>query len=299
MPRILCSTGAFLGKTNNNDYRLLKEYAPRLECDGLELMMSSAWYTDIDNIAAAIKSYGLTIPVVHSQKSLGESMSGMKVDFSGGKYSEYIMTAEEDEAAFREGTYRFIKNLRLAEKVGAEKMVLHLWNGLVSDKNIQKNIERFGAWKGLADRAGISLLVENVICNNNSPLYNMKLVAEAYEDAGFVYDTKMSEFHGETMKLFEPEYEWIVREGRIKHLHLNDYGGGYMDWGNMKVLPFGQGHVDFDSFFGRLAEYGYSGDCTVEATAVDKDGKIDFAMLNECFNNIRNLFDTKRTYREN
>ncbi len=51
-----------------------------------------------------------------------------------------------------------------------------------------------------------------------------ELVVEAYEDAGFVYDTKMSEFHGETMKLFEPEFEWIVREGRIKHLHLSDRG---------------------------------------------------------------------------
>ncbi len=287
MPRILCSTGAFLGKSNNNDYRLLKEYAPRLECDGLELMMSSAWYSKLEHIANEIKSYGLTIPMVHSQKSLGESMSGMKVDFSGGKYNEYIMTAEEDEATFREGTERFIQNLRLAEQVGAEKMVLHLWNGLVSDKNIQKNIERFGVWKDMADRAGISLLVENVICNNNSPLYNMKLVAEVYEDAGFVYDTKMAEFHGETMKLFEPEYEWIVRDGRIKHLHLNDYDGGYMDWGNMKVLPVGYGHVDFDLFLGRLAEYRYSVDCTVEATAVDREGQVDFAMLNECFNNIR------------
>ena len=53
MSRILCSTGAFLGKPNNNDYRLLKEYAPKLECDGLELMMSSSWYSEIDHIADA------------------------------------------------------------------------------------------------------------------------------------------------------------------------------------------------------------------------------------------------------
>lgn len=116
MPRILCSTGAFLGKTNNNDYRLLKEYAPRLECDGFELMMSSAWYSELDSIAATIKSYSLTIPVVHSQKSLGESMSGMRVDFSGGKYSEYAMTSEEDKIAFQEGTDRFVKNLPVGGK---------------------------------------------------------------------------------------------------------------------------------------------------------------------------------------
>lgn len=287
MSRILCSTGAFLGKPNNNDYRLLKEYAPKLECDGLELMMSSSWYSEIDHIADAIRSYGLTIPVFHSQKSLGESMSGMKVDFSNGKFIEYIMTKEEDEETFKEGTDRFIKNLRLAKKVGAGKMVLHLWNGLVSDKNIQKNIQRFGIWKDMSDGEGISLLVENVICNNHDPLYNMKLVAKEYEDAGFVYDTKMAEFHGQTMKLFDSEYESLVRDGRIKHLHLNDYGGGYKDWNNMQILPVGHGHVDFDLFLVRLAAYGYSGDCTVEATVVDKDGKVDFSMLNECFNNIR------------
>ena len=53
--------------------------------------------------------------------------------------------------------------------------------------------------------------MENVVCNTHDPLHNMKLVAEAYADAGFVYDTKMAEFHGQTMKLFEPEYEWPAK----------------------------------------------------------------------------------------
>lgn len=295
MNKILCSTGAIIGKPNNNDYRLLREYAPKLECDGFELMMSSSWYSHIDQVIDDIKSYRLSIPVVHSQKSLGESMSGMMVRYSGGRYNEYVMTEEEDRKNFEDGTSRFAANLRLAEGVGAKKMVLHLWNGMVSDKNIQKNLERFGIWKDMADKEGISLLVENVICNTHDPLYNMKLVAEAYADAGFVYDTKMAEFHGQTMKLFEPEYEWIVRHGRIKHLHLNDYGGGYMDWGNMEVLPVGKGHVDFDMFLSRLMSYGYTGDCTVEATAVNENGGVDFYMLNDCFKRIRNLLDNHTT----
>ena len=70
----------------------------------------------------------------------------------------------------------------------------------------------------MSDKAGIELLVENVICNTNSPLYNMDLVAKHYSDAGFVYDTKMAEFHDQTMKLFSTEYEYIVKEGRIRHL---------------------------------------------------------------------------------
>ena len=95
MNQILCSTGAIIGKPNNNDYRLLREYAPKLECDGFELMMSSAWYSHIDRVIDDIKSYKLSIPVVHSQKSLGESMSGTTAGYSGGRYNEYAMTEEE------------------------------------------------------------------------------------------------------------------------------------------------------------------------------------------------------------
>lgn len=121
MNQILCSTGAIIGKPNNNDYRLLREYAPKLECDGFELMMSSSWYSHIDQVIDDIKSYRLSIPVVHSQKSLGESMSGMTVRYSGGRYNEYVMTEEEDRKNFEDGTSRFAANLRLAEGVGAKK----------------------------------------------------------------------------------------------------------------------------------------------------------------------------------
>ncbi len=286
MNRILCSSGAFIGKANNNDYTLLKEYAPKLDCDGFELMMSSSWYPILDDVIAAVKTNGLNIPVIHSQKSLGEALCGMTTTFSEGRFHDHVMPPEEDKETFSRGTERFRLNLKLAQKLGAEKMVLHLWNGTVSDKNIEKNVERFGAWKLLADKAGVELLVENVICNTYDPLKNVDLVAKTYPDAGFVYDTKMAEFHGQTMRIFSPEYEYIVKEGRIRHLHINDYGGGYMDWGHMQVLPIGAGHIDFEGFFTKLGEYGYSGDFTVESTALAKDGTVDFDMLNECFRKI-------------
>ena len=291
MDKVLCSTGAFIGRANNRDFTLLKKYAPKLNCDGFEFMLYSTWYPVLDDVIEAVSSYGLHIPVVHSQKSLGEALAGMTASFSEGQFHEHIMTPQEDKEAYEEGTRLFLLNLKLAEKLGAEKMVLHLWNGIVSDKNIEKNIERFGAWKTLADRAGISLLAENVICNKTDPLNNVLLTAKAYEDAGFVYDTKMAEFHCQTMKLFDNEYDWIVREGRIKHIHVNDYGGGFMDWSNMQVLPIGAGHVDFEAFFEKLGEYGYTGDYTVESTALAKTGEVDIDMLNDCFTKIRALRD--------
>lgn len=41
--------------------------------------------------------------------------------------------------------------------------------------------------------------------------------------------------------------------------------------------------------------YGYTGDCTVEATAVNENGGVDFYMLNDCFKRIRNLLDNHTT----
>lgn len=289
MNRILCSTGAILGKANNNDYTLLKEYAPKLNCDGFELLMTNSWYPVLDDVISKVKSYGFSIPVVHAQKSLGEALCGMTTTYSEGRFHDYVMTREEDEEKYKEGTDRFLLNLKLAEQVGAEKIVLHLWNGDVSDKNIEKNVERFGTWKKLADKTGIELLVENVICNVKDPLYNMELVAKAYKDAGFVYDTKMAEFHGQTMKIFEPDHKWLLGEWRIRHLHVNDYGGGYMDWAHMNTLAIGEGKINFEAFFNSFSEYSYKGDYTVESTALFKSGEVDLDMLNRCFEKIREI----------
>lgn len=289
MHKILCSTGAFIGKANGNDYRLIKEYASRIDCDGLELMMSSSWYSILKDVIATVKSYDLCIPVVHSTKSLGESLCGMRTTYENGGFNNYVMTEDEDREEFRIGTEKLKCNIELAKGVGAKSIVLHLWNGLVSDKCIDKNVERFGTWKDIADEAGIDLMVENVICNTYDPLHNVGLVAEKYSDANFVYDTKMAEFHCQTMDLFKPEYEYIAKEGRIHHLHINDYSGGFKDWGNMRVLPIGMGHVDFDAFFAQMSKYNYKGDFTIEATAINKEGIVDFDMLNNCVAKLKEL----------
>ena len=44
MHRILCSTGALIGRPNGRDFRLLYGAADRLRCDGFEFMMYESWY---------------------------------------------------------------------------------------------------------------------------------------------------------------------------------------------------------------------------------------------------------------
>ena len=287
MKKVFCSTGALIGRPNNRDYRLLERFAGQLECDGFEFMVYSSWYPEIDRLIGTVKSYNLNIPVIHCEKALSEKLAGAEVIFDGNEYHYRKMTPEEDEANYRKALEEFAVNLRVAREFGADRMVFHLWNGLISDRHIERNAKRFAALKQMAEDAGILLMVENVICNTYDPLHNMKLVQDLYPDAGFVYDTKMAEFHGQTMRLFEPEFERLAKDGHIKHLHVNDYGGGIMDWSNLKVLPIGKGHVDFEGFFDKLAKYGYDGDYTVESTAFDKTGTVDIDMLNGCFARLR------------
>ncbi len=80
----------------------------------------------------------------------------------------------------------------------------------------------------------------------------MRRVHEAYRGATFVFDTKMSEFHNQTMELFLPEWDWLLREHLVSHMHINDYNGGYMDWSNLRTLPVGAGKIDFTGFFDNL-----------------------------------------------
>lgn len=293
MNRILCSTGALLGRPNKRDYRLLKEFTPRLNADGLELLVYDTWYPEIDDFIGTVKAMHLNIPVVHCEKAMGEALAGMKVEYIDGEYRRRYFDADEDREVLAKGLKEFDTNLRIANELGADKMVFHLWNGITSDGAIDKNIERLGLLLGKTEKAGVRLMIENVVCNQNAPLSNLAKVQACYKDIDFVYDTKMAEFHKETMNLFTPEYDWIVKNGHIKHLHVNDYDGGYMDWGNLNVLPIGRGHVDFDTFFTEFNKYPYAGDYTVEATGFDFSGNVNIEMLNECFNSLRKVAGIK------
>ena len=116
-----------------------------------------------------------------------------------------------------------------------------------------------------------------------------KELREAYPDIHFVFDTKMADFHRQLDLLYDPEYSWLHSENHIRHYHVNDYGGGYMDWNDLKVLPVGHGHIDFDRFFAFVRETGYQGDYTLEATGFDAAGSVHTDLLNEQFIRVRKL----------
>ena len=269
MSQILCSTGALIGKPNNRDYTLLKGLAGKLECDGFEFMMYESWYEQVDKLVAVLKEFSLHIPVMHCEKHIGEAIS------SGGR--------ENIEEAFR----RYRINCDIAEKLGAGKLVIHLWDGITSDSHFENNLEAFGELRKIAESRGIDLLVENVVCNCENPMKHWCELAERYPEVHFIFDTKMAAFHEQLELLYREEYAWLWKNGHIRHFHVNDYGGGYMEWSKLRTLPIGAGHIDFAEFFDFIRRTGYDDTFTVEATAFNSEGIVDTEMLNRCFRKIR------------
>lgn len=269
MSQILCSTGALIGRPNNRDYTLLKELAGKLECDGFEFMMYESWYDQVDRLVAALKEFSLHIPVMHCEKHIGEAIS------AGGR--------ENMEEAFR----RYRINCEIAEKLGAGKLVIHLWDGITSDSHFENNLEAFGELRKIAESRGIDLLVENVVCNCENPMKHWCELAERYPEVHFIFDTKMAAFHEQLELLYREAYAWLWRDGHIRHFHVNDYGGGYMEWAKLRTLPIGAGHIDFAEFFDFIRRTGYDDTFTVEATAFNGEGIVDTEMLNRCFRRIR------------
>lgn len=267
MSRILCSTGALL--EYGGDYKKLGMLSKQLLCDGYEFMMDSPYYREADELKKYLRTIKLYTPVFHCEKSIGENIS------KGGE--------EELSDAYN----KFEINCDIAKSVGAEKMVVHLWDGKTSDSNIKNNLTCYLNLRQIAEKYRLDLLIENVVCSAENPMKHMCRLRERYPDVHFVFDTKMAAFHEQLNLLYEEEYEWLWREGHICHYHVNDYAGGYMDWKNLRSLPIGKGKINFTRFFEFVNKTGYDGFFTVEATAHNGHGIVNVEMLNKQFEYIR------------
>ena len=268
MHEILCSTGAMVGRPNGRNYRLLETCCPQLRCDGIEFILYNTWYDQVKEITRYLKGLHLHIPVMHCEKTLSEHIT------RGGK--------EELEEAFR----LFRINCAMAEEIGANRLVLHLWNGVISDSCMENNLRAYPELKKISEEYHLDLLVENVVCHIDPMTHWMELY-RLYPDIHFVFDTKMAQFHRQMELLYSQEYAFLWKDGHIRHYHVNDHGGAYMDWNNLKVLPVGTGLIDFDRFFSFVHQTGYSGDFTLEATGFDAQGEVHIDLLNRQFDKVR------------
>lgn len=261
MARVLCSTGAVITRKNNRDFHLLQTIAPRLHCDGLECMMYQAWHENPDDLRRVMAAFD--VPVFHMTKQIGE----------------WISQGKPEEAL---GLFR--ADCSLAAAIGSKLLVLHLWSGLASDQHFERNLAACPVLQEIAAQHGLLLTVENVVCNCMDPMTRLMQLAETCPEIAFTWDTKMAAFHSQEEALYQPENAWLLP--RIRHFHVNDYAGGHMDWGNLRVRQLGGGRIDFDKFFAFVRRMGYAEDFTCEATAVNEDGSIRYDEMNASLDRI-------------
>ena len=271
---ILCSTGAIVGRLNGRDHRLIMTYFPRLRCDGMEFMMYDSWYDNRRGIARDLAASGIPFPVMHADKSVGDRISRDQ--------------GTDTTDALRD----FEWNCQVANAIGAERLVLHLWGGVDSDRRIEHNYIAYERLAATARAHNLELTVENVVCSHADPMTHLSEMRRLFPDCAFTVDTKMSAFHGQMFLFSRPEWAWLWTEKRIRHLHVNDYRGGVMDWGALRTLFIGDGQIDFAPFFETAGRYGYEGALTCECTAVRADGSVDIDRLNESLDAARAFAQT-------
>jgi len=267
---VYCSTGTFLGRYNGRDWRILPELAARIEADGFELMIFSNWYGEFDELARALKTGGLTFGAMHIEKGIGSDLS------------------EEDRERRADALRRLSENCALAETLGIKIAVLHLWGAPNSDRYIDRNIELFGECKKIADRHGVTLAVENIVCERGDPLDDWTELVRRYPEIRLTFDTRMCAFHKEFDASYALPY-WT--DGHIAHVHFADYSGGFKEFEAIrKILHPGEGEVDIARLAKQLKTTGYRGAVTMESPGLRQDGTVDFEKLNRSLNTLKSAF---------
>ena len=263
-PEVLLSTGAFIGRVNGRNHRLMIEYTDKLNCDGFELMLYAPWMDEVHSILDDYKRSGINIVTLHSLKDIGD------------------MVCDPSDEAWQRCRETFTKNCEIAAELGARKIITHIWGRPHSDKYLEAIIERCGFLMETAQNFGVDFVPENCVCFT-SPLENIKKLREVYPGIGVTIDTRPAQFHRELKQICESD----IFAGNMRHVHINDFHGEYMQWDALNpILQPGLGDIDFDAFFAALRGIGYDGTITLEAPSMIAEG-VDTETLNRGLDFIR------------
>jgi sugar phosphate isomerase/epimerase len=274
---ILCSTGTFIHTWNGRDHTLIDKMRRNLKYDGFEIFMFDYYadnpveYNDAAQIVAGSRDSGAAFYSMHAYKTIGELVS------------------RNGDGDMDNALLRFESNCAYAVKYGVKLLVLHLWGGPPSDKNIDFNIKTYPKFKEIADRYNLVLTVENIVCNTHKPLDHMKTLWEIYQDEiKFTIDVRQAEFHKSLKETCESSFLWD--NNLVPHIHISDYQGGYMEWPKLRNhAALTKGDVDFGYFFSFLKSIKFGGSIAVESGYGQETGYDDMvADMNKSYDFIRN-----------
>lgn len=269
MGKILCSTGALLGRPNGRNFNLLPQLEENLHCDGLELMFYDTWYEQQNELFSVLTRLKKPLYVFHAEKGICGKL------------------CSNDSHDIKTALNQFTINCAFASALHIETMVFHLWDGWMDDAHVLAALAHYSELNAIAQDHHVRLTIENIVTKQQDPLHYCRVLLQKHPDAVFTYDTKMAAFHQQEQALYETENASLAAS--IRHLHVNDYAGGYMDWPQFKTRHIGDGHVDFNSLFSYLKSISYQGHFTTEATSFDQAGTIDLNKLNYTLSLLKNL----------
>ncbi|MDP9490900.1 MAG: sugar phosphate isomerase/epimerase [Actinomycetota bacterium] len=254
-PLVLLSTGAMTRDPLQTDHQEIVRHGPGLGLSGFELGVYAAWYGHLDDVVSDLRESGLAFPVVHGEKGIGAGL--------GSADSEEVETALE----------RLELNCRAAAALGAKTLVLHLWEKPDSDRELERNLGHLPTCLDTAAAYGVTLAIETIPGDAGTPLANIRLALERDSRCRVALDTEFLGFHGQLGESVTAD--WLWEEKFVHHVHLKDFDGRLREGNLRRYLLPGEGTLDLQGFLTGLVQREYSGALTLEATAVDEEGRLD------------------------
>ncbi len=273
-----------VGRSNNYNYiralSEIKKLQDKKLCVGCELMMLISYYDKLDSVVSAIREYGVNPVTIHCEKEVGTMISDAGVLFSEGK-------KDDAQKLYLDAVKFFTINCETAEKLSIPRMVLHLWGGFSSDKNIDYNISKLPELNSIAGKHGVQLLIENIPSNTNDPLSNWHKLLPVIGNAKLIFDTRFGKLHEQIREILTDK----VITDNIEHIHVSDYTGGYKNFKALRpILHPRDGVIDFDEVASLIYDINYSGTLTLESPVMVEEDldipKIESTLvyLDELFN---------------
>lgn len=246
--RPLLPTGAVTRAPDFTDHLRILHHVPPAD---LELSIYQGWSESVIE-----DLHGLPFVTAHAEKPIGATLSG-------------------DDPAFG----RFAVNCRIARELGAQLVVLHLWELPDGDRYLERNLDRLPALLDLAEESGLTLAVETIPCTAGTPLDNVRRACERDERCRVTLDTEFLAAHDQLDAAHE------LGEV-VAHVHVKDFHPEVWNTLPRRYLLPGEGVLDIDAFLERLA---YDGTLTLEISAVADNGSIDTGRLEEALLWLRRL----------
>lgn len=266
---LLCSTGCFSRDPDLTSGELVTHGMRQLPGTSFEVMYYSTWFDNAAEIARLINATGSPTPALHAEKSIGPA-------FASNRRSDIEAAHEKFEAT-----------CRFAEAISADLIVLHLWGLPDSDALINRNLTALPRLLDTADRYGVTLSIETLLCQDSTPLDVVTRCRDVDHRATITLDTAFLAMQDQLGAAVVDDRLW---PSAVDHIHLKDYADPSLGWGKASYLHPGEGTLDLRAFLEGARAKGFDGSVTLESPALLENNEPDVGRIEASLAWIRSTY---------